>query len=842
MPTNDVLPTAHPDEGCKAIPFISGPLGKRPFPKLSNSEADVEFEIGHVLFIDIVGYSRLLLGEQSERLRELNEVVRGTKQFRRAEAQGTLVRLPTGDGMALVFRSSPEAPAQCALEISQALKAHPAIQLRMGIHSGPVNEISDVNERANVAGAGINIAQRIMDCGDAGHILISRHVAEDLQHSGRWKPHLHQLGEYEMKHGVVVAVVNLFTDDLGNSALPSKFSRAKKGEAITDSPDQLRSAKSATRLRLMLIAASLIILTASVVIALRLSARSTRILPGAAGESAIPQKSIAVLPFENLSASQETAFFTDGVQDEILTDLAKVADLKVISRTSVMQYRNSATRNLRDIGRQFGVAHVLEGSVQRSANRIRVNAQLIDARTDAHLWAQTYDRDLADVFAIQTEIARTIADQLQAKLSPKEEAALETRPTENLAAYDAYLRATQVDRNRSTSIGSGGAESAKNEIALLEEAIRQDPSFVPAICLLAQTHLYLHWMNADQSVPHLEKAKEALERAARLQPNGGEVHETRALLYYWGSRNYVSALAELSLARRILPNEMRVLFITAMIERRQNNWMEATRHLEQAMTLDPCNLTLISELAGTYGVLLRYAEAAKILDKALAWKPNDFGLAFLRADVDMLWKADLHRWKELVNSDAIKTADPNDVITARVDLAVMERDYRAAEQLLAREGGTEYDDNGFFTPREWKEAIVAGGLGNQSRAIASLQAARQRVALAVRDHPSDAKAVMVLGQIDAALGHKEEAIQEGQHASELLPVSKDAINGYQLLARLVAIYAQLGEKDRAFELLGKGIRQPYSPSYGSLKLDQVWDPLRSDPRFDKLVASLAPRE
>ena len=329
------------------------------------------------------------------------------------------------------------------------------------------------------------------------------------------------------------------------------------------------------------------------------------------------------------------------------------------------------------------------------------------------------------VFAIQTEIARTIADQLQAKLSSTEQAALDIKPTEDVAAYDLYLKAIEMGRNRTTSIGSGGAEEAKHQIMLLNDAINRDPAFLPAICLLAQNHLYLHWMNADQAVDHLGLGKQAIETAARLQPDSPEVHLSHAVLHYWGSREYGAALAELAQARRSLPNDTRVLFFSAMIDRRQGNWRDATHRLEQNLTLDPCNLTIISELAGTYGVLLRYADAVKILDHALAWKPMDFNLAFLRADMNFLWKADLHPWREVLESEATKSADPNDVINARIDLALKERNYYRAEQLLESGRGTEFDDNGFFTPREWKQAIVARELGQQSKAAAKFQAARE---------------------------------------------------------------------------------------------------------------------
>src|SRR5437870_1386999 len=345
-------------------------------------------EIGHVLFIDIVGYSKLLLKQQSELLRELNEIVSGTNEFREAESAGKLIRLPTGDGMALVFRTNTEAPVECAMQIAQALKNYPAIQLRMGIHSGPVNEVADVNQRANIAGAGMNMAQRVMDCGDAGHILLSKHVAEDLEQDERWRPLLHDLGTCEVKHGVRVGVTNLYSDEVGNPELPKKFQALQKHRS---------------HVRWAAVAIALLVLGAVVAAFMFVLRRPTR------STLSVAEKSIAVLPFENLSEEKANAFFADGVQDEILTNLARIAGLKVISRTSVMQYKAGLQRNPREIGQQLGVAHLLEGSVQRAANRVRVNAQLIDARTDAHLWAQTYDRDLADVFAIQSEIAVQIA-------------------------------------------------------------------------------------------------------------------------------------------------------------------------------------------------------------------------------------------------------------------------------------------------------------------------------------------------------------------------------------------------------------------------------------------------
>ena len=451
----------------------------------------LRLEIGHVLFIDLVGYSKLTTEEQSEALHELNMIVRNTETARNAEAAGKLVFLPTGDGMALVFTGSEEEPVECALEIGQALRAKPSLPVRMGIHSGPVHHVADVNQRENIAGAGINIAQRIMDCGDAGHILVSKRVADDLAQSRRWQPYLHDLGDVEVKHGAVVSVVNLYADVIGNPEPPKKIKLAKAGASPATAPSE------GSRGLIPFLIGGFLFLTLAVLAiifapAILRETRSRAAASPAAGtlSNVIPEKSIAVLPFENLSDDKQNAFFADGVQDEILTNLAKVADLKVISRTSVAQYKAAAARNLRDIGQALGVAHILEGSVQRVANKVRVNAQLVDARNDAHLWAQTYTRDLADVFGIQSEIAEAIAQQLQAHLSADEKARMAKPSTTDPVAYDLYLRARQLDDLSNDPDAKG---SLLQGISLLEEAVRRDPKFLRAYCLMCELHLDLYW-------------------------------------------------------------------------------------------------------------------------------------------------------------------------------------------------------------------------------------------------------------------------------------------------------------------------------------------------------------
>src|SRR5262252_1920317 len=382
----------------------------------AQNHSDLKFEIGHVLFIDIVRFSTLLIDQQSEQLETLKRIVRGTEQFRAAEAKAELLRLPTGDGGALVFRNSPEAPVLCALEIAKALKSHPELHVRMGIHSGPVNQIADLNEQANIAGAGINIAQRVMDCGDSGHILLSRHVAEDFEHYPRWQPYLHSLGDFEVKHGQVISVVNFYNHEIGNPAVPAKF--GKNAPTGTTAPAAAKARRYA--IAAMAIGALIILGAAGLFLATRSAFQKISGRGGPA--SSISEKSIAVLPFQNLSDDKSNTYFTDGIQDEILTRLSKIAALKVISRTSTQKYK-SEPDNLREVGPQLRVANFLEGSVQKIANAVHVNVQLIRAATDEHLWAESYNRKLDDVFGVEGEVANAIADQLNAKLTGAEQKA-----------------------------------------------------------------------------------------------------------------------------------------------------------------------------------------------------------------------------------------------------------------------------------------------------------------------------------------------------------------------------------------------------------------------------------
>ncbi len=794
----------------------------------------LRLELAHVLFLDIVGYSKLRTTDQSARIQQLREIVRSTEQFRSAEAEGKLLRLPTGDGGALVFRSL-EAPTLCAVEIAKALRSHPELPVRMGIHSGPVNEVTDLNEQANIAGAGINIAQRVMDCGDGGHILISKHAAEDLEQHDEWQPYLHDLGQCEIKHGQLLHVVNFYNDEAGNPALPSKFAAAKR----------TRSSSAARRNYSIaaIVIVALLIIGATTLFVIK---RNGAVTPhnNATPISAVPiaEKSIAVLPFENLSEDKANAFFADGVQDEILTDLARIADLKVISRTSVIEYRATAGRNLREIGQQLGVVHLLEGSVQRAGGKVRVNAQLIDARTDAHLWAQTYDRDLADVFAIQSEIAKAIADQLQAKLSPQQKAAIERPPTTDVAAFDLYSRAKNL--SLATTFTTLGRANLLQAVDLLNQAVSRDPSFLLAYCLLASTHDLLYFLGDDHTTERLALAEAALQKAFRLRPDAGEAHLARAENLYRGYLDYDGALAELEIARKTLPNNPHVFELIGYITRRQGKEEEGLHILERALELDPRNLSTMQQIALSYGTLRRYPENAAILDRALSILPDDAEIQVGRASVEWNWKADSRPLHDTI--DLIRERNPaatQIIANGWFTCALSERDAAAATSAIAALGENAFFNDAMHFTAAFCEGLVARMVNDEAKARSAFTAARAQQEKIVQAQPDYGPALCALGLIDAGLGRKEEALREGRRAMELLPVEKDPVNGAHLIEFFAIIAAWVGEKDLACEQLAKATRLPNTPiSYGALKLLPYWDPLRGDPRFEKIVESLAPKE
>jgi TolB-like protein/Tfp pilus assembly protein PilF len=562
-------------------------------------------------------------------------------------------------------------------------------------------------------------------------------------------------------------------------------------------------------------------------------------------KSVINAKSIAVLPFENLSEEKANAFFTEGVQDEILTDLARIADLKVISRTSVMQYKSGAPRNLREIGQQLGVVHLLEGSVQRAANKVRVIAQLIDARSDAHLWAQTYDRDLADVFAIQSEIAKAIADQLQAKLSPNEKKAIEQPPTTDLAAFDLYSRAKSLVLTASFS--ATNEPDLRKAIELLNEAVKRDPSFFDAYCQLAYAHGYLYAVRGDHTPARLALAEAAVQAATRLRPDAAETHLARAQYLYDGLRDYAGALAELEIARRALPNDPRLFELTGYILRRRGQQEEGLRNLERAVELDPRNFDILQQIAGSYQFLGRYAEAIAALDRASAIVPDNVETRATRGEWYVFWKGDTRPLHQTI--DAILAQGPSAV--ARVAdnwffCALAERDPAAAERALVALGDNPcWGDGAIILSHSFGEGLLARMTKDEAKARTAFEAARAQQEKIVQAQPDYGPALCVLGLIDAALGRKDLALDEGRRAIALTPLEKDVINGSRVLQYFAITAAWAGDKELALQQLEAGLRAPSaSPmlSYGALKLHPVWDPLRGDPRFEKIVASLAPKE
>src|SRR5438094_806191 len=675
---------------------------------------DLPLEIAHLLLIDVVGYSKLLVNEQIELLQDLNQIVRNTECFRAAETKGKLIRVSTGDGMALLFFHSPEEPVRCALEISKALQEYPHIQLRMGVHSGPVNQVTDVNDKTNIAGAGINVAQRVMDCGDAGHILLSGHIAEDLTHYRHWQPYLHDLGECEVKHGLRLHLVNLYKDNLGNPHLPEKLKRGRRWKQTSGV-----SVRPVITPRWPKYVLTAVLLVSAVALAISFSVFYRRSSPAVARSSSgkaadvglpIAEKSIAVLPFQNLSDQKENAYFADGVQDEILTALTKIADLKVISRMSTMQYKATAERDVREIAKALGVAHVLEGTVQRAGGRVRLSAQLIDARTDSQLWAERYDRDVADVFAIESELAGKIVAQLQAKISPSEKEAIEQKPTADLTAHDLYIRAKTLITTAVFSTPQ--AESLSEAVRLLNEAIEHDPAFALAYYQLAHTHDLIYFTGTDHTAARLAMADAAIQSLTRLLPNSGEAHLALAKHLYWGYLDYDRAREELSLAQKSLPNEPWAFVLTGYIDRRQGRWDESTKNLERAIELDPQNPAGLEQLAGSYRYLRRYADEKRVYNRAIAITPKDGALRASRAEVELDWHADpLPLISTIEAHVAEDSSEAKHLAWAWIRGALCKRDYdgaRRAMDALPIDGC--YDDN-IPLPRSWCEGVVAQFLG-----------------------------------------------------------------------------------------------------------------------------------
>ena len=506
-------------------------------------------EIAHVLFIDIVGYSARLTDEQQALVDELNQIVRSSDEFNKAAAAGRLMKIPTGDGMALIFYNSPEQPVNCALEISRALRNSSDLPVRMGVHSGPVSAVTDLNDRTNAAGVGINVAQRVMDCGDTGHILLSQRVAEDLQQYSRWRPDLHDLGEVEVKHGERVHVFNFYTDDAGNSDLPKKL--AKPNHRATTVPATTKAAKT-------------------------------------------QRPSICVLPFANMSGDPEQEYFSDGISEDIITDLSKISALHVVSRNTAFTFKGKAV----DVGQvvsQLKVSHVVEGSFRKAAGRVRITAQLIDGANDSHIWAERYDRDLNDIFAIQDEISHAIVDALKVKLLPEEKKAIEQHGTENVDAYNLFLMARQTY----TTGSEGDPRRLDAIIRMCRRAVEIDPNYADAWALIALAEVNLRWRVGRQGG---DGGLAAAERALELNPNLADAYAIKARILSEENRND-EASREIEIALRLDPESYQANRCAALLRFRQKRIKEATTYWEKALTLDEGDFGSAGMLVSTYTAL-----------------------------------------------------------------------------------------------------------------------------------------------------------------------------------------------------------------------------------------------
>ena len=546
---------------------------------------------------------------------------------------------------------------------------------------------------------------------------------------------------------------------------------------------------------------------------------------------------IAVLPFESSSEDKEDEFFADGVQDDILTRLAKIRDLRVISRSSVMQYRGK--RNIRQIGDALGVSHVLEGSVRKTGARLYMKAQLTDTRTGAPVWAEEYDRGLNDVFAVQSEIAQEVAQQLRANISTTEKLAIEQPPTTDLTAFDLYTRAKNLLLLRISNAMKANLLRAAD---LLNQAVARDPSFLQAYCELAYAHDQLYFLGFDHTPARLALAEAAIQRALRLRPDSGETHFAHARNIYHGHLDYDGALAELEVARQTLPNDSRIFRLIGYIQRRQGRWEASTRNLERSIDLDPRNIETLQQIALGYGIFRRYVEETSVLERALAIEPSDVDTKVALASVQFHWKADTRPLRQTI--DSIGAANPAALLSAADDwlsLALAERDVAAAKNVLNTIGDTPLTDYTVHANRLVMEGVIARMTNDEGKARAAFTAAHVEQEKTVRAQPDYGPPLCVLGLIDAGLGRKEEALQEGRRAIELLQVEKDALVGPTMIKYLAMIAAWVGDKDLACEQLAIATRPPSTVSYGQLKLLPFWDPLCGDPRFEEIVASLAPK-
>jgi TolB-like protein/Tfp pilus assembly protein PilF len=775
------------------------------------SATDAQLELAHVLFIDIVGYSKRLINEQTALVKRLNELVLQTEQCRTADAAGKLIRIPTGDGMALAFFTSPDAPVRCAMELSKADQADPKIELRMGIHTGPVDQVSDVNQRSNITGGGINMAQRVMDCGDAGHILLSRHIAEDLEQYGHWQPLLHDLGECEVKHGVRLGVVNLYGDGVGNPQLPTRFQVLRKQRS---------------RIRWVSSTAAVLVLAAIITAFVVLSKKP------AGSMSAILEKSIAVLPFESLSEDKSNAYFAEGIQDEILTRLAKIADLKVISRSSTQRYKSSG-ENLSEVGRQLRVAHIVEGSVQKSGDYVRINVQLLKASDDTHLWAETFDRKLTDIFSVESEVAKAIADQLRAKLTGQEAQVIAAKPTNNTEAYDAYLRGL--------AYALKPAPMPVEAHKYLRQAVELDPNFAVAWALLSYVDSSgYRTMGLPRTEATREEAREAAERALSLQPDLGEGLFAKGFYHYSCLKEYDVAINYFEKARPLLPNSSLIPQSLAYLCRRRGQWQQSESYFKAAERLDPRNADVLNQYAVLLTITRRFPEALRTIDEVLNIDPESPRSLCEKASIAQA-EGDLPRAAELLaNHDVKSWGYINEIVTHTLQAIFERRPAKIIPQLnqvLVAPGPYVFVDEVRFWLGWAREQS-----GDHTAARQTWQEVVSKLEEKAKAEPENSRHVDYLALTYACLGEKNAALAHARRGMELVPIEKDAFSGPSELEIYARVAALTGETDEAITALQKLLSIPYEGALESgppltpalLRLDPMFDPLRNDPRFQKL--------
>jgi TolB-like protein/class 3 adenylate cyclase/Flp pilus assembly protein TadD len=790
----------------------------------AEGKKEIELEIAHVLFIDIVGYSKLSINEQRAAIDELTQVVRASKQVHNAEAAARLIKIPTGDGMALVFYKSPEEPVKCALEICRALKEHPKLQLRMGVHSGPVSGVIDVNSHANLAGAGLNTAQRVMACGDAGHILVSRRVADDLGEYEHWRPLLHDLGECEVKHGAHVTIVNFYGDEVGNPQLPKKFQALKK---------------HSTRMRWATTTAALFALAAMIAGIAMFSRHPVQ------PRLAVPEKSIAVLPFENRSEEKANAYFVAGMQDEILTALAKISDLKVISRTSSAKY-NSHPDNLKATAQELGVATILEGSVQKSGEAVHINVQLISGHNDAHVWAESYDRDLKNVFDVQREVAETVAGHLNAKLSPQEATELARVPTSNPQAYDLYLRGKYIDQQ----FWNAQVDSNGPALDFYRQAIMVDPGFALAYAALANAELKMYRGGEDRSSSLIADAQANTEKSLALQPDLIEGHLARAAIYSHVKDDDANALVEYESLLKRSPNDSMLNVVVAYAKGQAGNPQAALSGMQRACELDPRNPQYLRWLGNVHVKLRRYAEADQIYEKAQSLAPDDW---IARVD-RVLTMVDQGK---LVDARTAMKAWPDTKLTETA-LSIKYSTLQAIETLSRNYDAALADALKIpaMGNRVWTPDLIVGDIkkntdigyderykGDAAGAQKAFTAARESLESQRGGHVDDPDFYDAQALIAAGMENREAAAEAARKAVALMPIEKNAYRGAGYLLTLAHVYAHFGDADRAVPLIAKLLDLPLSGDTitpALLSLDPIWDPIRNDPRFQKL-ASTAPK-